>query len=150
MVNIYTEFRDENGFVLAGRTKLFIIETLEDGSIHRSVSGLAYSVEENGTQFIVDEWLIEQLDKVQFIDGMLSVKDGEELIPPVKTEKELQIEAVERQLAALKAEPDLPEEIEEGTELPVEELADTEEQTEEVFNEYDEIINDDFRQKPTE
>lgn len=136
MVNIYTEFRDENGFVLAGRTKLFIIETLKDGSIHRSVSGLAYSVEENGTQFIVDEWLIDQLDKVQFIDGVLSVKNGEELIPPVKTDKELQIEAIERQLAALKAESDEP--------------ADTEEQTEEVFNEYDEIINDDFRQKSTE
>jgi len=52
----------------------------------------------------VDEWLIEQLDKVQFIDGTLSAKDGEELMPPVKSERQLQIEAIERQLAALKAD----------------------------------------------
>lgn len=69
--------------------------------------------------FIVDDWLIPQLDKVEFIDGSLSVKDGEELIPPAKTEKELQIEAIERQLAALKAELDEPVDIEEQTDAPL-------------------------------
>ena len=55
--------------------------------------------------FIVDDWLIDQLDKVQFIDGELSVKDGEELIPPVKTEKEIQREALLKQLAELDSQP---------------------------------------------
>ena len=69
--------------------------------------------------FIVDDWIIPQLGKVEFIDGTLSVKDGEELMPPAKTEKELQIEAIERQLAALKAEPDEPVDIEEQTDTPL-------------------------------
>lgn len=55
--------------------------------------------------FIVDEWLIPQLEKVQFNEGVLSVKAGEELIPPVKTEKELQREALLKQLAELDSQP---------------------------------------------
>lgn len=69
--------------------------------------------------FIVDDWIIPQLDKVEFIDGTLSVKDGEELMPPAKTEKELQIEAIERQLAALKAEMDEEVNNEEQTDVPL-------------------------------
>ena len=69
--------------------------------------------------FIVDDWIIPQLDKVEFIDGTLSVKDGEELMPPAKTEKELQIEAIERQLAALKAEMDEEVNNEEQTDAPL-------------------------------
>lgn len=108
MVNIYNSLRDVYDNLINDRTKLFIKSTKEDGTIDDYIRGLAFTPEGNGTMFIVDEWLIEQLDKVQFIDGVLSVKDGEELIPPVKSEKELQIEAIERQLAALKAEPDEP------------------------------------------
>lgn len=106
MVNIYNDFRHGNGLRVEGRTKLFIRpnDVDEQGNLLTPVSGIAYVVEENGTQFIVDDWLIDQLDKVQFINGQLSVKDGEELIPPVKSEKELQIEEMERQLAALKAD----------------------------------------------
>ena len=69
--------------------------------------------------FIVDDWIIPQLDKMEFIDGTLSVKDGEELMPPAKTEKELQIEAIERQLAALKAEMDEEVNNEEQTDAPL-------------------------------
>lgn len=105
MVNIYEEFRYENGLRVTGRTKLFIREVDDDGTILNPISGTAFVVEENGTQFIVDDWLIEQLDKVQFIDGVLSVKDGEELIPPVKSEKELQREALLKQLAELDSQP---------------------------------------------
>ena len=61
--------------------------------------------ERSGILFIVDDWLIEQLDKVKFIDGVLSVKDGEEIIPPVKTERELQREALLKQLAELDSQP---------------------------------------------
>ncbi|MEY8559608.1 hypothetical protein AALF85_02695 [Jeotgalicoccus halotolerans] len=79
--------------------------------------GVAFTPERNGTMFIVDKWLIPQIDKVQFKDGTLSVKEGEKLIPPVKSERQLQIEEMERQLAALKAEPEEPTDTEEQTEV---------------------------------
>lgn len=124
MINIYNNIRDENDVFIRGRTFLFISNNDVDkhGSINTPTFGLGFSPETSGNLFIVDEWLIEQIDKVKFIDGTLSVKDGEELIPPVKTDKERMIEEVERQLAALRAEPD--------------ELADTEEQTDEPLLDY--------------
>ena len=104
MVNIYDEFKDDGGSRIPGRTKLFIMSTSEDGDIDRYISGVAFTSEENGTQFIVDDWLIEQLDKVQFKDGTLQVKDGEQLVEPVKSEKEKQREELLRQLALLDAD----------------------------------------------
>ena len=105
MVKVYQSMYDENLNTVSGRTKLFIKEALEDGSIGNHDYGTAWTPSETGTMFIVDDWLIDQLDKVQFIDGVLSVKDGEELIPPVKSEKELQREALLKQLAELDSQP---------------------------------------------
>lgn len=104
MVKIYENIRGDSGDLVRGRTKLFIKNTKTDGSIGELISGIACVPEGNGTMFIVDEWLIEQIDKVQFVNGDLSVKDGEELIPPVKTEKELQREALLKQLAELESQ----------------------------------------------
>lgn len=101
MIHIYSSFRDSEGNNIKGRVKLFIRQTDEVGNIELFQSGIMVSPEENGTMFIVDDWLIPQIDKVQFIDGVLSVKEGEELIPHVKTEKELQREALLKQLAEL-------------------------------------------------
>ena len=105
MIHIYSSFRDEEGNSIKGRIKLFIRQTDEVGNIELFQSGIMVSPEENGTMFIVDDWLIPQIDKVQFKDGTLSVKDGEELVPPVKTEKELQREALLKQLAELDSQP---------------------------------------------
>lgn len=108
MINIYEGYRDYNGNSINDRTILFLrnSDIDEDGSIKTYAAGPGVSADVSGRVLIVDDWLIPQLGKVKFLDGVLSVKEGEELIPPVKTEKELQIEAIERQLAALKAEPD--------------------------------------------
>ena len=105
MVNIYNNLRDENGNDVLGRSMLFITKIDEDGNIGEFLSGIAGTPMTNGTMFIVDDWLIDQLDKIQFIDSTLSVKDGETLIPPVKTEKELQREALLKQLAELDSQP---------------------------------------------
>ena len=105
MVKVYDKLRDEYGNNIAGLCTLFITKTDDNGSINEFLSGVAGVPMTNGTVFIVDEWLIDQLDKVQFIDGVLSVKDGEELIPPVKSEKELQREALLKQLAELDSQP---------------------------------------------
>lgn len=105
MVNIYNSLRDEYGNLIVGRTKLFIKSTKDDGTINDYIRGSAFTPEDNGTMFIVDEWLIDQLDKVQFVDGTLWIKEGEELIPPVKSEIELQREALLKQLAELETQP---------------------------------------------
>ena len=105
MVKIYDSIKDEYGNVIDVVTKLFIVSTKPDNTVGKFISGIACVPEGNGTMFIVDEWLIPQIDKVQFKDGALSVKDGEELIPPVKSEKELQREALLKQLAELDSQP---------------------------------------------
>ena len=105
MLELYDDVRLSDGSIAIGRTKLFIKETLDDGTISNCQTGSLLLPDGAGTIFIVDDWLIDQLDKVQFIDGVLSVKEGEELIPPVKTEKELQREALLKQLAELDSQP---------------------------------------------
>ena len=105
MIELYDDVRLPNGSIANGRTKLFIKETLDDGTISNCQTGSLLIPDGAGTILIVDDWLIDQLDKVQFIDGVLSVKNGETLTPPVKTEKELQREALLKQLAELDSEP---------------------------------------------
>ena len=105
MIELYDDIRLPDGSIASGRTKLFIKETLDDGTISNCQTGSLLLPDGAGTIFIVDDWLIDQLDKVQFKDGVLSVKDGEELIPPVKSEKELQREALLKQLAELDSQP---------------------------------------------
>ena len=114
MVNIYNSLRDEYGDLIDGRTKLFIKSAKDDGTINDYLRGLAFTPEDNGTMFIVDDWLIDQLDKVIFKDGTLQVKEGEQLDEPVKSEKEKQREELLRQLALLDAD------TEESTEQPAE------------------------------
>lgn len=105
MVKIYDSIKDDQGNLILGVTKLFITSVQSDYTIGKFISGIACVPEGNGTMFIVDEWLVPQIDKVQFKDGTLTVKDGEELIPPVKSEKELQREALLKQLAELDSQP---------------------------------------------
>lgn len=103
MINIYESINDENGNRVINRTKLFITETNEDGEILNRNYGFGVVPLTSGTMFIVDEWLIPQLDKVKMINGQLLLKDGEEIVPPVKTDLEIQEEELEKQLAALRA-----------------------------------------------
>lgn len=103
MVNIYEELKDSDGNVLPGRTKFFIVETDENNNITRSYDGTSIIPESNGTLFIVDDWLIDQLDKVIFKDGTLQVKEGEQLDEPVKTVLEREEEELLKRLAELRA-----------------------------------------------
>lgn len=105
MVNIYDSLRGETGDMVLGRTKLFILSTEEGGTIENFLSGYAIVPEAQGTLFITDDYVVEQIDKLKFLDGVLSVKDGEEVLPPVKSEKELQRESLLKQLAELESQP---------------------------------------------
>ena len=104
MVKIYNNIKDENGIDDPKRVRLFITKTDEDGTVSEYLSGNSAVPMTNGTMFIVDDWLIDQLDKVIFKDGTLQVKPGEQLDEPVKSEKELQREELLRQLALLDAD----------------------------------------------
>lgn len=103
MIHIYSSFRDSEGNNIKGRVKLFIRQTDEVGNIELFQSGIMVSPEENGTMFIVDDWLIDKLDKVVFKDGTLKVKEGEELVEPVKSELEREEEELLKRLAELRA-----------------------------------------------
>ena len=89
--------------MIPGRTKLFIVDSDNEGGIVRSYDGTSIIPENNGTLFIVDDWLINQLDKVVFKDGTLQVKDGEQLVEPVKTVLEREEEELLKRLAELRA-----------------------------------------------
>ena len=103
MVNVYDGMRDNDGIAI-GRTKLFISKADDDGNILSCQSGTLFTPEESGALFIVDDWLIPQIDKLLFVDGTLVVKDGETLDVPVKSDIELQEEELLRQLAELRAQ----------------------------------------------
>ena len=105
MIKVYNDIKDDKQNVIPGLTKLFIEDADDAGTILNYLHGPLIVPERSGTLFIVDDWLIPQLGKVKFVDGVLSVKDGEELIPPVKSEKELQREALLKQLAELDSQP---------------------------------------------
>ena len=104
MVKIYDNIKDENGIDDPKRVRLFITKTADYGTINEFLSGNSTVPMTNGTLFIVDDWLIDQLDKVIFKDGTLQVKEGEQLDEPVKSEKEKQREELLRQLALLDAD----------------------------------------------
>ena len=104
MINVYDNLRENSGNIISGRTKLFIKEFDLNGTILSCQSGELLTPEGTGTMFIVDDWLINQLDKVVFKDGTLQVKEGEKLDEPVKSEKEKQREELLRQLALLDAD----------------------------------------------
>ena len=89
--------------MIPGRTKLFIVDSDNEGGIVRSYDGTSIIPENNGTLFIVDDWLIDQLDKVVFKGGTLKVKEGEQLDEPVKTVLEREEEELLKRLAELRA-----------------------------------------------
>ena len=105
MINVYNNLRDENDVLLPNRTILFIRkdEIEENGEFELYSYGLGVSLDGSGYSFIVDDWLIDQLDKVIFKDGTLKVKEGEELVEPVKSELEREEEELLKRLAELRA-----------------------------------------------
>lgn len=101
MVNIYDRLRDENGMIPKGRTKLFVKDT-GVADIREFKSGIALVPEESGWIFIVDEYLVNQIDKLQIANGELTVKEGMSIQERIKTPGELRMEELERELNLLK------------------------------------------------
>lgn len=108
MVKTYDELRDENGIIYQGRTRLFIRQSEVDsgGNFGEFEQGSASVFEASGYQFIVDDYVISQIDKLKVVDGNLVVRDGEVIQERIKTPTELKIEAMEREIQALRADAD--------------------------------------------
>src|SRR5699024_8268456 len=98
LMETYKEIRDENGQAIKGRTHLFVTECDTDGSIINSQSGVNIVPEVAGTLFVVDDWLIPQIDKLMFVDGTLVIKEVEMIEEQVKSDADLQEEELLRQL----------------------------------------------------
>lgn len=101
MINQYESLYDETGDVITSRTKLFIKKTDEDGNILEFSGGLAFTVTEPGTLLIVDKYILEQIDKLLFKDGLLIVKDGMTIEVPQKSAVEIEKEELLKRLAEL-------------------------------------------------
>lgn len=108
MVNVYQNLRDEQGRLIEGRTKLFIQHADDEGNILEYVYGIAIVPETTGAMFIVDDFIVYQLDRLQLLDGQLIEKDGMTVQKPIKTADELRIEELEREMMELKAKQSIP------------------------------------------
>src|SRR5699024_9920383 len=104
MINVYENIRDESHNIIDGRTILFIEDVDAEGNIINFLHGTSVVPYTSGSLFIVDDWIIPQIDKLLFIDGTLQVKDGEQIDEPVKSEIDLQEEELLCQLEALRAQ----------------------------------------------
>ncbi|UBH21558.1 hypothetical protein LAU42_07080 [Macrococcus armenti] len=103
MINKYDNLNDEIGVAITGRTKLFIKKVDDNGNIESFAYGIAFTVNEPGTVFIVDEYLIDQIDKIKFVDGDLVEKEGMSVSAPEKSKIELEKEELLKRLAELES-----------------------------------------------
>lgn len=87
------------------RRVAFITTDSEGLILSSTVSKTAVSTNRTGSTLIVDDYVADQITKFRFINGELILIDGEKIIVPVKTEKELQREALLKQLADLDSQP---------------------------------------------
>lgn len=121
MVNVYEELLDNDGNTIPSRTKLFVPakEVKEDGSFISFQSGILVTPDTSGYFYIVDSWVLHQIEKLKIVGGMLSVKDGEQLQERIKSPEELRIEELEKEMQMLKAKQNVqPAHIEEQSDEP--------------------------------
>lgn len=90
------------------RTKVFF--TINENGLSSIYIGDNAVPTGQGYQFYVDDYVAEQIHKCElYLDGLtpkLRLKEGEELVVPQKTEKELEIERLKYELERLQNEDD--------------------------------------------
>ena len=104
MILIYKNLYDDDGNEVSGRKILFVAAE-DDGTITSSTSSQSLAVNRTGFVYVVDENVLNNIDKFEVINGNLQLRKGEVLEEVVKSEKELQREALLKQLAELESEP---------------------------------------------
>ena len=101
---IYKSLFDSEGNEVTSR-KLIFITTEDDGTITSTTSSQSLAVNRTGFVYVVDENVLNNIDKFEVINGNLQLRKGETIEKVVKSEKELQREALLKQLAELESEP---------------------------------------------
>lgn len=104
MINLYDNVRDADGTRTRGRTMLFVDSHDVDGNITGYSYGHSIIPENSGNLFIIDDWVVSQIEKLSCADGRLNVKEGEELVAPVKTATGIERERLLAELAKLDGE----------------------------------------------
>ena len=104
MILIYKNLYDDDGNEVPGRKILFVAAEY-DGTITSSTSSHSLAVNQTGFVYIVDDTVLNNIDKFEVINGNLQLRKGETLEKVVKSEKELQREALLKQLAELDSQP---------------------------------------------
>ena len=97
---IHESLYDEDGNEVTNR-KIIFVTTNNDGDIVSTTSSKSLAVNRTGFVYVVDEIVLENIDKFEVVNGNLKLRKGETLEEPVKTERELQREALLKQLAEL-------------------------------------------------
>ena len=100
---VYKSLFDYDGNEVTSR-KLIFITTEDDGTITSTTSSQSLAVNRTGFVYVVDEIVLDNIDKFEVINGNLRLRKGEVLEEVVKTEKELQREALLKQLAELESD----------------------------------------------
>lgn len=101
---IHNSLFDESGNEVTGR-KIIFVTTEGDGTITSTTSSQSLAVNRTGFVYVVDEIVLDNIDKFEVINGNLRLRKGEVLEEVVKSEKELQREALLKQLAELDSQP---------------------------------------------
>lgn len=100
---IYKNLYDDEGNEVTSR-KLVFITTEDDGAITSTTSSQSLAVNRTGFVYVVDENVLNNIDKFEVINGNLRLRKGEVLEEVVKSEKELQRETLLKQLAELESD----------------------------------------------
>lgn len=103
MVNLYNELRDDDGAIIDNRTKLFIpaTEVDEEGDFDNFQSGILVTPDTSGYFYVVDGWILHQIHKLRVVNGVLVLKDGEQLQQAIKTPLEIEEEQLLQRIAEI-------------------------------------------------
>lgn len=114
---IYKNMYDDEGNEVTSR-KLVFITTEDDGTINSTTSSQSLAVNRTGFVYVVDEVVLNNIDKFEVINGNLQLRDGETLEEPVKSDLEIEEEELLRRIAEIQAQKQA--NTEESTDEPAE------------------------------
>ena len=99
---IYKSLFDDEGNEVTNRQIIFITAS-DDGEIESMTTGKPLAVNKTGYVYVVDDVVVKNIDKFYVNNGKLELIDGEEFEAPVKSELQLEEEALLKRLAELQA-----------------------------------------------
>ena len=99
---IYKSLFDDEGNEVTKRQIIFITAS-GDGEIESMTTGKPLAVNKSGHVYVVDDVVVENIDKFQIKNGTLELINGEKIEKPVKSELEREEEELLKRLAELRA-----------------------------------------------